>query len=275
MLPSSREDDWYRNWAGIIFFSGVMSHRKVENPGFSHGHNWLCATVFQACDTSFCSSHRAEHTGQDFPTVTTGSAQLCSRRVIPHFAALIELSILAKFQPEQSCAERVVSHRKVENPGFSHGHNWLCATVFQACDTSFCSSHRAEHTGQDFPTVTTGSAQLCSRRVIPHFAALIELSILAKFQPEQSCAERVVSHRKVENPGFSHGHSCELSATVFHACDSSFCSSERAEQTGKVSASKKPGVQSYESPQSRESRFSGFSLAHSTPPNRAKGATHS
>ncbi|KAI1731031.1 hypothetical protein Ddc_03755 [Ditylenchus destructor] len=44
-----------------------MTHRKVKNPkfsGFSHGHNWLTATMFQASDSSFCSSKRAEHTGK-------------------------------------------------------------------------------------------------------------------------------------------------------------------------------------------------------------------
>ncbi|KAI1712075.1 hypothetical protein Ddc_12571 [Ditylenchus destructor] len=62
--------------------------------------------------------------------------------------ALIELNNLAKFQTRHSCAERVVNHRKVGIPGFSHGHNSLCPAVFQAYDSSFCSSHRAEQSGK-------------------------------------------------------------------------------------------------------------------------------
>ncbi|KAI1698063.1 hypothetical protein Ddc_19339 [Ditylenchus destructor] len=38
MLPSSREDDWYQTWRRSIILSGVMIHRKVEIPGFSHGN---------------------------------------------------------------------------------------------------------------------------------------------------------------------------------------------------------------------------------------------
>ncbi|KAI1726985.1 hypothetical protein Ddc_04263 [Ditylenchus destructor] len=67
MLPSTREDDWYESWSRSIIFSGVMTHRKspkVENPGFSHGHNWPTVTVYHASDTSFCSSHRVEQTGK-------------------------------------------------------------------------------------------------------------------------------------------------------------------------------------------------------------------
>ncbi|KAI1690994.1 hypothetical protein Ddc_24540 [Ditylenchus destructor] len=65
-----------------------------------------------------------------------------------HFEALIELIILAKFQPPFGIAQQVVSHRNLENPGFSHGHNWLCATGIRASNGSFCSSHRADHTGK-------------------------------------------------------------------------------------------------------------------------------
>ncbi|KAI1702273.1 hypothetical protein Ddc_17209 [Ditylenchus destructor] len=83
-----------------------------------------------------------------------------------------------------------------------------------------------------------------------------------------------MSHRNLENPGFSHGHNW-LCATVFQASDGSFCSSHRAEQTGKVSAPIRLRRVSYESPQSRESRiFPRSQLAlrhHGAPPDRGEG----
>ncbi|KAI1713311.1 isochorismatase family domain-containing protein [Ditylenchus destructor] len=86
---------------------------------------------------SQCSRSHQKSGFPDFPEGTTFSAPLGSEQVMAHFEALIELSILAKFQPEQSIAEQVVSHRKVGIPGFSRGHNFLCATRIRASNGSF------------------------------------------------------------------------------------------------------------------------------------------
>ncbi|KAI1729631.1 sugar transporter domain-containing protein [Ditylenchus destructor] len=125
-----------------------MSHRKVKNPGFSHGHNWLTATVFQACDTSFCSSKRSEHTGK-----VSDPTKLPS-----------------------------LSHRNLENPGFYHGHNWLTATVFQACDTSFCSSKRSEHTGKRAAVGVWKGVLVVGRVFAPMFSPRTDTDVIMYLQ---------------------------------------------------------------------------------------------
>ncbi|KAI1697879.1 hypothetical protein Ddc_19449 [Ditylenchus destructor] len=115
--------------------------------------------------------------------------------VIAHFAALIELNKLAKFQHRKSQPRGVMTHRILENHRFSQALielNKLAKFQHRKSQPREVMTHRIlENHG--FSTVTTGQPPPCPMHVIANFAALSELNKLEKFQHRKSQPREVMT----------------------------------------------------------------------------------